>query len=138
MNAGIRKFAAAVAVVAAVALGSTALADDNQGFAVGPGTVVFYEDGALEIWTIWDAENNFWSPVITLSGDELAEHAQAPEEHTLVASSGSVALYKLSSDEWQVNSGPDAEGKISVLVFNESFEPTNHYELNVYGEDAED
>jgi|GEM_PF-4531760 hypothetical protein len=138
MKTRVNALAAVLVLVFAMALGSTTLADENEGFAVGPGTILFYEDGAVEIWTIWDAENNFWSPVITLSEDELAAYAAAPEAHTLVASSGSVALYKLASDEWQVSSGPDAEGKISVLVFNEAFEPTNHYEWNVYGEETDD
>lgn len=92
-------------------------------------TVLFYEDGAIEIWTV-DADGNAL-PVIRLSASELEAYAEAPAEHTLVASSGDIALYKLSTGEWQLSSG-EAEGKIRTVYFDSGFAYERQAEWNVF------
>ena len=45
--------------------------------------------------------------------------AEIPEENLLIAQSedGTVALYKLTTGEYQVNAGPDADGYVYVLIW---------------------
>jgi hypothetical protein len=57
------------------------------------------------------------SRAIDLSARELAELPEFPEENILVDEYYEIAFYKLTTGEYQVNSGPDAEGKVFVLNF---------------------
>jgi len=60
----------------------------------------------------------------TVIGNELlsvpyAELPAAPtDSNVLIAQNGNVSLYRLTTGEYQVNSGPDAEGKTYVVVWN--------------------
>lgn len=47
--------------------------------------------------------------------DEL--EANPPEENTLIRSRFDVYFYQLTSGEFQVNAGPDPEGKVYTLIF---------------------
>jgi hypothetical protein len=47
-----------------------------------------------------------------------------PAANTLLARIGQTSLYALTSGEFQINIGPDAEGKIARVLFR-SFPPTN-------------
>ncbi len=49
---------------------------------------------------------------------EIQRVAAKPAEATLIETASGVSLYRLSSGEFQVNIGPDAEGKIEVHIFN--------------------
>lgn len=54
---------------------------------------------------------------ISLTSAELAALPEAPEQHILVDQYYEIALYKLTTGEFQINYGPDAEGKVYVLNF---------------------
>jgi hypothetical protein len=55
---------------------------------------------------------------ISLTSAELAKLPETPEENLLVDEYYEIALYKLTSGEYQINVGPDADGKVYVLNFN--------------------
>src|SRR5690606_2504286 len=46
-----------------------------------------------------------------------ADYPDVPATPTLIFSEGPYSFYKLPSGEFQVNAGPDAEGKTDVLIF---------------------
>ena len=46
-----------------------------------------------------------------------ADYPALPATPTLIFSDGPYSFYKLPSGEFQVNAGPDAEGKVDVLTF---------------------
>ena len=52
---------------------------------------------------------------IALTTVEINALPEFPEENMLVAGYYEIALYKLTSGEYQINAGPDAEGKVNVL-----------------------
>ncbi len=69
------------------------------------------------------------SLVIRLTPEELAEWAaMTVTQNTLIAQNadGTIALYKLTTGEYQLNVGPDEEGKVQVTIFD-GFPPTNTY-----------
>jgi hypothetical protein len=49
--------------------------------------------------------------------DDLADLPERPEENTLIDEDYEIALYLLTSGEFQVNAGPYAEGKVYTVVF---------------------
>lgn len=49
---------------------------------------------------------------------EIQRIATKPAEATLIEAANGVSLYRQSSGEFQVNIGPDAEGKVEVHIFN--------------------
>lgn len=49
---------------------------------------------------------------------EIRRVAAKPTEAALIETANGVSLYRLSSGEFQVNIGPDAEGKVEVHIFN--------------------
>lgn len=67
------------------------------------------------------------SRAIDLSAKELADLPETPEENMLVDQYYEIAFYKLTTGEYQVNDGPDAEGKVFVLNFT-GCPATNVYE----------
>jgi hypothetical protein len=56
---------------------------------------------------------------IAITREELDQLPPLPDENIEVATNddGSLSLFKLTTGEFQVNVGPDAEGKIFVYVF---------------------
>ena len=54
---------------------------------------------------------------IWLTSAELAALPENPEQHMLVDQYYEIAMYKLTTGEFQINYGPDAEGKVYVLNF---------------------
>lgn len=52
--------------------------------------------------------------VIRVGSKDLAALPAKPEKNTLIASKSIYALYKLTTGEYQVNVGPDAENKVHV------------------------
>lgn len=65
---------------------------------------------------------------------ELAKLPASVEENTLIKQRFGIAMYQLTSGEFQVNAGPNAEGKVYVIKFRgcpaydiveESFVPTH-------------
>jgi hypothetical protein len=100
----------------------------SDGRLPGSGTeaVVYAEDDGIEIWAIDD--NSQGTRVLFVSTEELASLPANPEQNTLIAATddGQFALYKLTTGEYQINIGPDAEGKIRVMIFD-AIPPTNVY-----------
>ncbi len=74
---------------------------------------------------VWDGAGHL---LIDVSADVLADLPDFPAENTLIAQSedGSVALYKLTTGEYQVNAGPDADGFVYVLIWT-GFPPEDVY-----------
>ncbi len=70
---------------------------------------------------------------LELSPEFLAGLPQAPETNTefAVSEDGLTRFYVLTTGEFQVNFGPDFEGKVRVVVFDRGFNVTNRYEFNV-------
>lgn len=54
---------------------------------------------------------------IRVTARQLAKLPENPEENLLVDQYYEIALYKLTTGEFQVNVGPDAEYKVKVLRF---------------------
>jgi hypothetical protein len=67
--------------------------------------------------------NNPFEDAIELSPAFLAELPESPEQNTEFASSedGLTRFYVLTTGEFQVNFGPDFEGKVHVVVFDRGF-----------------
>lgn len=62
-----------------------------------------------------DATGNL---IFYISAAQLAaDYPDVPEAPVLIFSQGPYSFYKLPSGEFQVNAGPDAEGKVDVLIF---------------------
>ncbi|MFN8376470.1 MAG: hypothetical protein U0694_26810 [Anaerolineae bacterium] len=54
---------------------------------------------------------------IRLTPREQEAVEEFPAENTLVDSYYEASVYRLTSGEWQVNAGPNREGKVYVVVF---------------------
>ncbi|MFN8375347.1 MAG: hypothetical protein U0694_21025 [Anaerolineae bacterium] len=123
----------ALLVLASGAFAWSASADENPyGTFIGPDAILFHDNdtGNIAIWVPYDEEQ--WIVAISQTADELDALPAVEDENLLVASSGDITLYKLTSGEYQVNNGPDAEGKVHVVVFDSNFNETAHYTYSVY------
>ncbi len=96
----------------------------------GLGVAMYYDQagaGSLTVYSIDENSNGVLAFVLT--ADELAEwEARDVAENTLIAQTedGSIALYKLTTGEYQINAGPDPDGKVEVTIFD-GFPPSNTY-----------
>lgn len=81
------------------------------------GAVYADEDG-VAVYAINDKSVGELALFVTT--EELKALPEKPDENLLVAQSedGKFALYKLTTGEYQVNMGPDAEGKVQVIIFD--------------------
>lgn len=123
-----KKRSALIVLVFVLVLGAMVVptfAADYEGILISPDAVAYHTDGRLDI-LVPDAEGN-WDTAISLTDAELDAYAATPLTNTLVTSEGDLSLYKLTSGEWQINAGPDAEGKLHVLVFDSSFGSTHSF-----------
>lgn len=70
-------------------------------------------------------------PALVLSPEFLASLPAQPDKNTLYATSddGFIRFYVLETGEYQLNFGPDFEGKVRVIVFDKNFKITNRYEF---------
>lgn len=76
------------------------------------------------IWALYANSNNI--EVLDAQGQlilkstlsEIQRVAAKPAEATLIESANGVSLYRLTSGEFQINIGPDAEGKVEVHIFS--------------------
>jgi len=92
------------------------------------------DDGnpSLDVYGIDDEGEGYYA--FTITEADLAPFADnPPEENTEIMTVGNVALYVLTTGEYQLNIGPDEEGKVRVVIFN-GLPPTNvySYDYNVY------
>ncbi|MDZ4769622.1 MAG: hypothetical protein SGJ24_10865 [Chloroflexota bacterium] len=67
---------------------------------------------------LWLFEGDRGRRYVRVTNSELAKLPANPEQNMLVKERGVIALYKLTTGEYQVNVGPDAEGKIYVVNFD--------------------
>jgi hypothetical protein len=111
---------------------SASAAENPYGTFIGPDAILFHDNdtGNISIWMPYDEEQ--WQVAISQTSDELDAVTTEGASNQLIASYGSVDLYKLATGEYQVNNGPDAEGKVHVVVFDENFNETSHYTYSVY------
>jgi hypothetical protein len=72
-------------------------------------------------------------PGLELTASFLSTLPEKPDVNTEYASgyslSGPITFYVLATGEYQLNFGPDFEGKVYVVVFDRSFKLTNRYEF---------
>lgn len=76
------------------------------------------------IWALYANSNNI--EVLDAQGQlllkstlsEIQRVAAKPTEATLIETANGVSLYRLTSGEFQINIGPDAEGKVEVHIFS--------------------
>jgi hypothetical protein len=85
----------------------------------------------LKVWEIDGSGEGQTS--LELSPDFLASLPLSVEANTefAVSDDGLTRFYVLTTGEYQINFGPDAEGKVSVVVFNRGFQVTNSYEFQL-------
>ncbi|MDZ4766272.1 MAG: hypothetical protein SGI73_17160 [Chloroflexota bacterium] len=62
-----------------------------------------------------DGEPDF---VWRVTARQLARVADEPEENTLIMQGEAIALYRLTSGEYQVSAGPAAENKVFTAIFD--------------------
>lgn len=98
---------------------------------------VYYDDAGVDGLTFYEIdENSNGILAFSLTPAALAEwDAMDVAENTLIAQNadGTVSFYKLTTGEYQLNVGPDADGKVEVTIFD-GFPATNiyGYSFNVY------
>ena len=125
--------AAGVAVMLGI-MSLTAFATPDMTINIGANAVLFREDASIAVW-VPTGDDDVWESAIYLSADEIeAYQDDLPAENTVVAESGGVTLELLPNGQWQVSSGPDAEGKVNVAVFESDFTYTHEYNWSVYGD----
>lgn len=74
-------------------------------------------DTQLHIYDIDSNGNGTF--LFAISDEDLAPFiGNPPSTNTLIASAGPASLYALTTGEFQINYGPDAEGKTYVVVFD--------------------
>lgn len=64
--------------------------------------------------------------LLEVTPEQIAAVAECPSENTLIASTGTVALYRLTSCQYQLNA-PSLDGtKTYVMIFNDLYENTGY------------
>ena len=120
---------------------STAAGDDTPPLPPGDGRLgalgtngaVYTDEDGIGVYGV--DENGDGFEALFISAAELAALPDMPAENLLLAgdADGPFAIFKLTTGEYQVNIGPDAEGKVQVVIFD-GIPPTTvyGYEFNVY------
>jgi hypothetical protein len=122
-------------ILSGVVAWGVSAAENPYGTYIGSDAILFRaDDGSIAIWT--PDEDDHWYTAIAQTRDELDALPDDLETSLLVDSYGSISVYKLVSGEYQVNNGPDAEGKVHVIVFNADFHEIDHYTYSVYPAEA--
>jgi hypothetical protein len=90
-----------------------------DGFCVQAGSYITLDDGTINVYDSFSKH--------LLSFDAQAQHEAAPLNNLLLESSddGYVQLYRLSSGEYQVNVGPNAESKVHTCIWTGVTDPEN-------------
>lgn len=126
----LRKLFVLVVVSAALTvMALPAFAYDNT-VMVGPDAQLFIEDGNLSIW-VPDADD-VWNQVIYVSADEIAALTLDTSAAQLIAEAGDVQVYQLPTGEFQINNGPDYEGKVDVVILDSGLAVSNFAQWNTY------
>ncbi|MBI5670903.1 MAG: thrombospondin type 3 repeat-containing protein, partial [Chloroflexi bacterium] len=99
-------------------------------------TAIYLHDGtgnpAIHIYRTDDFGNAYLT--LARSLNELNQYPDRPEANMLIGTGidGKVALYKLTSGEYQINVGPDSDGKIYIIVLPGLGGAFNQSEWNIY------
>lgn len=74
-------------------------------------------DCRIDIYRLTD--NRRGRRLISVSQATLDELPEFPETNTFIAGTreGDIQLYKLTTGEYQINQGPDEEGKVHVIIW---------------------
>lgn len=91
------------------------------------------KDGSCSILILDIDDDGRSSFALRRTAKQLAKLPEQPEENVLVGEYYEIALYKLTSGEYQVNVGPDQEGKVFVLNFS-GCPAENVYESTFFAE----
>jgi len=62
-----------------------------------------------------NADGQGW---LAFTVDTETMNAETPAQNTVIAEAENIRLYQLTSGDFQINAGPDAEGKVYVLAWN--------------------
>lgn len=89
----------------------------------------FVTGDGLEVYAL--NEQNQWVSALVITPEMLAGVPDKPEGYTFIARAGNVELYKLPTGQYQLNVGPDVEGKIMVTIFDDIYAGTPWYEYTV-------
>lgn len=71
----------------------------------------------IDVYLISNQGRGTGRPAFRITAAERAGLPEKPEENLLVDEYYEVALYKLTTGEYQVNAGPDQNGKVYVVRF---------------------
>jgi hypothetical protein len=96
---------------------TTAACDDGRLNWYVWSTAVIYCSDADGITIYQASKEGKIGQVFNVTAAELAALPAKPASNTLIKKVGTVALYKLTSGEYQLNVGPDSEGKTQVLIW---------------------
>jgi hypothetical protein len=95
-----------------------AFADGRFCFGRGEADIALFPDGdGLLIYRL--NEDDTGEKIFEFSGEELSEIVSNPEANILIANTADnfVRFYRLSSGQYQINVGPNEEGKVYVCIF---------------------
>ena len=97
----------------------------SNGFDPGDGRIkpdaaapvaVYCHDYGIDVYRI--NPDSTGSLVFTATNAEIDAVGKSPPENTLIDYYGNIRLYRLTTGEFQVNAGPDSEGKEYVLIWD--------------------
>jgi hypothetical protein len=83
----------------------------------GAPVAIYCRDYGIDVYRIHPDSTG--TLAFTATNAEIERVGDTPAEHTLIDSAGNIRLYRLTTGEFQVNAGPDAEGKEYVLTWAE-------------------
>lgn len=69
----------------------------------------------IEVWRLGKNDEGLFA--FKIDRFELEDLSEAPEENTLIARRYDISFYHLTSGEFQINAGPDNEGKVFTIIF---------------------
>ncbi len=117
IDGGSLNYSAVVVCPGQAAPSIPAITDGRLLTTITVGAVYADEDG-VTVYAIDD--KSVGKLALFVSAEELEALPENPDENLLVAQSedGKFTLYKLTTGEYQVNMGPDAEGKTQVIIFD--------------------
>jgi hypothetical protein len=83
----------------------------------GAPVAVYCHDYGIDVYRI--NPDSTGTLVFSATNAEIKRVGDSPARNTLIDSAGNIRLYQLTTGEFQVNAGPDAEGKEYVLTWEE-------------------
>jgi hypothetical protein len=92
-----------------------------------PQVAIYPHDDGLRMYNI--GPDGAGTLALEVTADMIAAVPALPAENTLIASNpdGTIAVYRLTTGEFQVNAGPNVEGWIDVTIFSEIYSSAPYY-----------